>query len=283
MILFKKENDIQLHLKKLTVTGKKIGFVPTMGALHNGHLSLIANSKQLTDITVCSIFVNPTQFNDTKDFEQYPVTIEQDILLLEKANCDILFLPGINEIYPTGTSLLTDYNIGYLENILEGAFRPRHYQGVCQVVEKLLQMIQPHHLFLGQKDYQQCMVIKQLIKLMQLDEKIEVIIGSTLREANGLAMSSRNMRLSNNAKDKAAAIYTTLQYIKKNIPVIALDELVATAKQIILNAGFEKIDYIAIAHADNLTAIEKYNTNTTTVVLIATFIEGVRLIDNIVF
>ena len=197
--------------------GKKYGFVPTMGALHAGHISLINDSKKASDLTVCSIFVNPTQFNDPKDFEKYPITIEKDIAMLEAAGCDILFLPEVAEMYPGGTSTSIHYELGYLETILEGHYRPGHFQGVCMIVHRLLDIVKPDNLYIGQKDYQQSMVIKKLIELTGMKELVDLNISPTLREAGGLAMSSRNMRLTEQERVKATAIYKTLHLIKEQL------------------------------------------------------------------
>lgn len=278
MILFKTIEALQKHLKKQKNNNLSVGFVPTMGALHQGHLSLIEMSKSQCGITVCSIFVNPTQFNDSKDFEKYPITIETDILLLEKAKCDILFLPAANEIYPYGTTLTSTYDLGFLETILEGKFRPNHFQGVCQVVHRLLDIVSPHVLFLGQKDYQQCMVIQQLIALTGI--KTHLIIGATLRETSGLAMSSRNMRLTEEDKKRAEIIYQSLQYIKQNVNTKSQDELIVTVTNNLNDIGFDKIDYVAICNANTLESMTNIDKDLPKVALIAAFINGVRLIDN---
>src|SRR5690348_11900589 len=175
MIIFKKALALQNKLKQLKKSKEKIGFVPTMGALHDGHLALIEQSKSVDTTTVCSIFVNPTQFNDKKDFEKYPVTIENDIYLLEKSNTNILFLPSVDEIYPEGLATNFSYDLGFLETILEGFYRPGHFQGVCRVMDKLLNIVQPDDLFMGQKDYQQCMVIKRLIELNKISTQLHVV------------------------------------------------------------------------------------------------------------
>jgi len=277
MIIFKKGLPLQNRLKQLKNINKKIGFVPTMGALHNGHLALIEQSKSPDTTTVCSIFVNPTQFNDKKDFEKYPVTIENDIYLLEKANTDILFIPAVDEIYPDGLATNFSYDLGYLETMLEGFYRPGHFQGVCRVMHKLLNIVQPDDLFMGQKDYQQCMVIKRLIELYKISTQLHLV--PTRREESGLAMSSRNVRLSDEAKQKASAIFKALGFIKNNISSLSIDQLKEKATAIILDAGFEKIDYIEICDADSLMPLNKFQ-QTKMVALAAAFIEGVRLIDN---
>lgn len=278
MILFKTIDALQNHLHKQKNKGYSIGFIPTMGALHHGHLSLIGMSKAKCDITVCSIFVNPTQFNDSKDFEKYPITIENDIRLLELAQCDVLFLPSANEIYPNGTALTTYYQLGFLETILEGEFRANHFQGVCQVVHKLLDIVAPHMLFLGQKDYQQCMVIQEMIALTGI--KTQLIIGATVRESSGLAMSSRNMRLSDSDKQKAITIYQSLQYIKQHCNQQLPSELIKTVTEQLLQNGFETVDYVAVCNANTLEPVTEINNNVPKVALIAAFLNGVRLIDN---
>jgi pantoate--beta-alanine ligase len=278
MILYKTSADINKYLSFVTRSGKPIGFVPTMGALHDGHISLINHSKKKGNITVCSIFVNPTQFNDPKDFAKYPVTLEKDLLLLEKAGCDIVFLPTLKEIYPNETDLQKHFDLGYLETIFEGKYRPGHFQGVCQVVSRLLEIIKPSTLYLGRKDYQQCMVIKKLIALSGWD--IQVVMADTLREASGLAMSSRNLRLSEKDRQSAAAIYQTLQYLSSNIQSGDLADLLNKAGQMLNTAGFEKTDYIAIAHAETLEPMSYWDGQAHIVGLVAAFIGGVRLIDN---
>jgi pantoate--beta-alanine ligase len=167
MIIFKHRAELQEYLHTQAISKDSIGFVPTMGALHAGHLSLLKKCRETCKVAVCSIFVNPTQFNNPGDFKKYPKTIEKDILLLEENGCDVLFFPDEKEIYPDKNSEKKHFDLGYLETILEGKFRPGHFQGVCLVVEKLLNIVEPDFLFLGQKDFQQCMVIRRLIELMQ--------------------------------------------------------------------------------------------------------------------
>lgn len=278
MILFKKIKDLRTKLNQLRNEQKSIALIPTMGALHNGHISLIDSARKRNDITVTSIFVNPTQFNDINDFEKYPITIENDIFLLEKANNSILFLPSVQEMYPEGTEKPTEhYQLGNLENILEGFYRPGHFQGVCRVVHKLLNIVNPDDLYMGQKDYQQCMVIKKLIEDFQIPAKLHIV--PTQREASGLAMSSRNLRLSEVARKNATAISKALEFIKNNIANQPMEELKATAQKIITDAGFQKIDYVEICNADNLLPAQDFN-NQKLVALAAAFIDDVRLIDN---
>ena len=279
MIICKTVDSLHKVLGTPVYNKATIGFVPTMGALHQGHLSLVDLSKKHCSLTVCSIFVNPTQFNDPKDFAKYPITIEQDVLLLERNQCDILFLPSVNEMYPEGTAPKEYYDLGYLENLLEGSFRPGHFQGVCQVVHRLLDIVRPNSVFIGQKDYQQCMVIKKLVELIGMTET-DVVIGGILREPSGLAMSSRNMRLNDEDKAKATAIYQTLKFIEQHIQHGPLLPLLSIAREKISEAGFEKIDYISICDASTLQPIETWDGREKLVALVAAFLHGVRLIDN---
>jgi len=276
MIIIKLANDLAIYLKQKKNEGKKIGFVPTMGALHGGHLSLISEAKENSSLVVCSIFINPTQFNNEEDYKYYPVTTEKDIRLLINYNCDILFLPGVEEIY-TGTPLSKTYSLGNLENILEGLYRPGHFQGVCQVVDRLLEIVEPDILYIGQKDFQQCKVITKLVETTWKKNHIKINVVPTVREENGLAMSSRNMRLSKEQHLNAAEIYKTLFFIKKNLHT-ELNQLKNTSIKKLEEKGFV-VDYIEIANADDLQTAQ--NLNQPLVVLIAASIDGVRLIDNV--
>ncbi len=277
MIVFKKIKELSSFIEQEKKKGKSIGFAPTMGALHDGHISLIINSSTSNRLTVSSIFVNPTQFNNANDFDKYPITIEKDIDLLEKNGCDILFMPTVKEMYPNGFVNPLRYNLGYLETVLEGKYRPGHFQGVCQVVHRLLSIVQPHNLYIGQKDYQQCMVIKKLIETTHLN--INVIIGSTVREPDGLAMSSRNMRLNNEERKKAVKISEVLFFIKKEIKSGYVEDLKERAVNYLSAQGI-KVDYIAIATADTLEVLENWDGKCPIVALAAVYLNEVRLIDN---
>jgi len=279
MILFKKASDISDYIAQQQLIGREIGLVPTMGALHQGHMALIEACREQSDITACTIFINPTQFNDPKDFQKYPITIEKDIYLLEKNGADIIFLPPIEQIYPQGTNNIEQYELGYLETILEGQYRPGHFQGVCQVMHRILDIIKPQHLFMGQKDFQQCMVIKRLLQLM----KSTIIFHTcpTVRETDGLAMSSRNMRLKPEERKKAVAIYEALTNIKKNLKPGDLQRLIANAKDILIENDFA-IDYVEIADANTLELAHSWDGKQQQVALIAAFQQEVRLIDNMI-
>lgn len=278
MILLKQAATLASYLQHFRRKKNTVGFVPTMGALHQGHLSLIEKSKSICDLTVCSIFVNPTQFNDATDFEKYPVTVSSDILLLERMACNVLFLPSVQEIYPHGTVPQQQYDLGALESLLEGSFRPRHFQGVCQVVHRLLDIVQPDKLFLGRKDYQQCMVLKRLIESTALP--VDIVIANTYREPTGLAMSSRNLRLNEKQKKCAVGISKMLQYIKAHYTTVPFPDLENYAKHYLLQSGFNKVDYVSIADADTLQPPSTEIQSPKLVALIAAFIGDVRLIDN---
>jgi pantoate--beta-alanine ligase len=280
MILFKKSADISKWLDHQRKKGSAIGFVPTMGAIHLGHISLLKAARKNNQVTVCSIFVNPAQFNDKADFEKYPITIENDIYQLESNGCDVLFLPPLNEIYPNGYTELPDYKLGYLDTILEGKFRPGHYQGVCKVVHQLINIIQPAQLFLGQKDYQQCLVLKKLLTIQKKDSAINISICPTLRESDGLAMSSRNLLLNNEERTKASQIYKCLALIKEKINPANIPELLKESRKGLLKAGFQ-LEYLEIADAESLQIVNEWDDKKKLVVLVAVFLNKIRLIDNI--
>ena len=277
MIIFKKKIDISNYIVNYKKTSGKIGFIPTMGALHKGHISLIEASKRTDTLTICSIFVNPTQFNNTADFEKYPVTIKKDIDMLEKAGCNVLFLPSVEEIYPEDSSTTLHYELGFIETVLDGKYRPGHFQGVCNVVQRLLDIVQPNTIYLGQKDYQQCIIIKKLTELIQ--SPTQIIICPTLRESDGLAMSSRNMRLTSVERMKAVKISEVLLFIKQEIKPGNLQDLKQRCINYLTNEGYN-VDYVEIADATNLTLLQNWDGKTKLVALVAAFLNEVRLIDN---
>lgn len=281
MFIIKKAAGLRSFLEKNNGQQVKTGFVPTMGALHDGHLSLIRQSKNEGHFTVCSIFVNPTQFNNAEDFAKYPVTIEKDIEMLATAGCDLLFLPDLREIYPDPEEQAPQYNLGYLETVWEGKYRPGHFQGVCQVVEKLFRMVKPAHAYFGLKDYQQCMVIRRLNELTGLNSDIQLHLCATLREPDGLAMSSRNMRLTEEQRNTAPAIYRELQYVKEHIQPGDTGELLNASINRLKAAGFEP-DYFGLAHAYTLEPVTHWDGHIPLVCLAAAFLGPVRLIDNLV-
>ena len=278
MIIFKKANQLSNYIQQQKEEGKKIGFVPTMGALHNGHLTLIDTCKKLNDITVCSIFVNPTQFNNPDDLKNYPITTSKDVQQLVSHDCSILFLPTLEEMYPSSIDK-KQYELGEIENRLEGFYRPGHFQGVCQAVDRLLEIVQPHNLYMGQKDYQQCMVIKKLLELTKREDDVKLVIVPTVRETDGLAMSSRNLRLSTEQRKLATSIFKELSFIKEHVHDQPFDGLKKLATEHLIQKGF-KVDYVEIADAIDLTPA-KDDTNRLVVLAAATTGE-IRLIDNLV-
>ena len=277
MNLFKKTGHLQGYLQEARKQGSSTGLVPTMGALHAGHLSLINQSKQQNSLTIATIFVNPAQFNDKKDFEKYPVTIEKDIELLVAAGCDALFWPTVEEIYPNGYTAPVHYELGYLETVLEGKYRPGHFQGVCRVMNRLLDIIQPGNLYMGQKDYQQCMVVSRLLNIMQSPAVLHTC--ATLREPDGLAMSSRNTRLNENERKNALAIFAALQFIKENIQPGNVSAVIEQSRRMLEEKEF-RIDYVAIADAETLEPVVNWDGRQKLSALIAAFQHEVRLIDN---
>ncbi|UYQ95249.1 pantoate--beta-alanine ligase [Chitinophaga horti] len=277
MYIFKEIRTLQQFLEAEKKAGKKVGFVPTMGALHQGHISLIDAAREQSDIVVCSIFVNPTQFNDPKDYEKYPITINEDVSKLTAAGTDVLFLPAVAEMYPEGVhGEHRHYDFGYLETVLEGAHRPNHFQGVGIIVHKLLEAVLPDGLFMGQKDFQQCMIVKKLLDIIQLP--VQLVICPTRREEDGLAMSSRNLRLSSDERQLATAIFNELIRIKENVNQTPLDELKQNAILNLEQQGFQ-VDYIEVADANNLRVISAPIPESM-VALAAAKLNEVRLIDN---
>lgn len=279
MVIFKKIEDLQNYLKTLRLAGRQTGFIPTMGALHAGHISLIDKARTAGLTTVCSIFLNPTQFNDKKDLEKYPVSTAADIELLTDAECDILFLPSVDEIYPGGESETRTYDFGYLDTILEGANRPGHFKGVGQVVARLLSITTPDKLFLGQKDYQQCKVLIKLTEMLG-EGAPEVIIGDTVREPDGLAMSSRNRRLTEPQRVVAAVIYQCLISIESKQHTDRFEIVKKQCEDLLKAKGFA-VEYVALADARTLQLLTQYQTGAPMVALIAAKIGEIRLIDNI--
>jgi pantoate--beta-alanine ligase len=277
MLIFTKITEIQAFLAALKNEQKTVGFVPTMGALHTGHVSLIQQSKKLCDVTVCSIFVNPTQFNDRKDLDRYPRMPEKDIQLLKDATCDVLFMPSEDEMYPKQEKEVFDF--GYLDAVLEGKYRPGHFSGVAQVVKHFFEIVNPSKAFFGSKDYQQVMIVKALVK--QMNSGIEIIACPILRESDGLAMSSRNALLNEEERKVAALIPKLMQEAKKQVKTHGVDAAsIFVEKEISLNP-LMKLDYYAVCNANDLAPFTSILPNTPLVSLIAVFVGKIRLIDNL--
>ena len=278
MIIIKRIKKIKEFVSELNLKGQKIGFVPTMGALHDGHISLIKKSKSQNSLTICSIYVNPTQFNNVIDLNKYPVTLESDIDKLEMAACDVLFLPSTDEMY-LNDEVNEHYDLGMLELILEGKYRPGHFQGVCIIVDKLLTTIKPNTLYLGKKDYQQCMIINKMITDKKYEVRLEIC--DTIREPSGLAMSSRNLRLNEVERIDALKIIETLISIKKNIRPGNLEEIKIKATKYLTKNGY-KVDYTEITNAATLEIVSDWDGKVKLVALVAAYLNNVRLIDNII-
>jgi len=273
--IFTDKTRLKEYLEQLRGERETIGLVPTMGALHQGHLSLLALAKQKTSKVVCSIFVNPTQFNDPKDLEKYPRPIASDIEKLEQAGCDVLFNPPVTEMYAGNEQWHLE--IGELEHLLEGKFRPGHYLGVTQVVYKLFDIVQPDIAFFGQKDYQQFLIIQKMVDILHLPVKL--MMCPIVREADGLAMSSRNVHLSANERQHALVLSKTLNWLKQNFDQNKISVLSSQCKEMIAAAPGVELDYFEIVDGDTL---QSTNQNSEKIIaLVAAKVGETRLIDNI--
>lgn len=279
MQVLKTKNELINLLDNYKKEGKKIGFVPTMGALHNGHLSLVKASKNNSDITVVSIFVNPTQFNDPEDLKRYPRTLEQDVKLLETVGCDLVFAPSVEEIYPEPDTRKFDF--GYIETVMEGAKRPGHFNGVGQVVSRLFDIVQPHKAFFGMKDFQQIAVIKNMVG--QLKYNIEIVPCPIIREESGLALSSRNTLLDEDHKKNAPHIYATLKKARSLASQLSVDELKQWIMDEINKNPLLETEYVEIVDDTSLKVIHDWSEKGTKVACVAVYAGKIRLIDNIVF
>lgn len=278
MNTFKKIEELRAELLKYRLENKKIGLVPTMGALHHGHISLVEKAKEKSDVVAVSIFVNPTQFNNPEDLEKYPRNIERDLDLLKKAGCDIVFTPEVTEMYAGSHDLKISF--GTLENSLEGKFRPGHFSGVGQIVSKLFNIFQPHSAFFGQKDLQQFFIIKKLID--QLCFPIELHMIPTKREDNGLAMSSRNERLTQEEKLEAGLIYQTLKLSAEAIlEGRSIHHVIEQANELFAKNERLTLEYFEVVETENFTGISTVSAPKTTALCIAAEIGKVRLIDNL--
>ena len=275
MQVFRDIESIQNFIHQQKHAKQTIGLVPTMGALHQGHLSLVEKSLQQTDITIASIFVNPIQFNNPSDLEKYPRTVDDDIGLLENAGCQALFWPSLTAMYAVPPKLKLDF--GNLDKILEGKFRPGHFSGVGVVVAKLFNIIQPNVAYFGQKDYQQFLVINKLVD--DLNFPIELVCGEIIREADGLAMSSRNKRLSPDDRQKAAEIFRSLSIAKNNLRKRTLVEIKLEIETALNKVGI-KLEYVELADRATLNILDQYDPAEPSILLIAAFVGEVRLIDN---
>lgn len=279
-ITFSTVSDLQTALNADRLAGKKIGFVPTMGALHEGHLSLIKSAAAENDIVVCSIFVNPTQFNSAVDLEKYPRMPDADIHLLKKAGCDYAFLPSVDEIYPNGKILL-DIHFGDLEKVMEGEFRPGHFKGMATVVNRLFEIVTPDNAYFGKKDFQQLAIVKNMVK--QLGLSVNVIGCETLREEDGLAMSSRNMLLTVAQRKAAPMIYKAMRTAQEFIPFHSVEAVKELVIRYIQQSSLLKVEYFEIVNPDTLQPIQNWSECKEVQGCIAVLTEGPRLIDNVTY
>ncbi|MEW6410582.1 MAG: pantoate--beta-alanine ligase [Nitrospirota bacterium] len=277
MKLIDKISDMQHHSESLRKKGRIIGFVPTMGFLHEGHLSLIREAKKVSDVVIVSIFVNPTQFGPAEDYEQYPRDLTGDIEKVESTGGDIVFVPPVSEMYPTG--YLTYVDVERITDTLCGSSRPGHFKGVATVVTKLFNIVKPHRAFFGQKDYQQTVVIRRMVR--DLNMGVEIIVCPTVRELDGLAMSSRNSYLNPQERKAATVLYRSLKTAEEIIKAGERDTSVIYDKiqQIIIAEPLCSIDYINIVHPETLEDIKSITEKT--VLALAVRIGSTRLIDNI--
>ena len=276
MKVLKSKKTLIDYVERQREMGKKIGFAPTMGALHQGHLSLYKAAKKENDEVISSIFVNPTQFNNPDDFQKYPKTLEKDIELLEKAGVDAVYVPNVEEMYPDGLNS-KKYDFDGLENEMEGKYRPGHFDGVGTIVEELFRQVQPHNAYFGEKDYQQLAIIKKMVEKTKLPVKIHGV--PTLREEDGLAMSSRNVRLTETQRKEATIIYETLTKVKEWFKVISLEEIKQRVTDIFRNSNFE-LEYFVIANEETLKEANAIDEDKEYRAFIVAYADTVRLIDN---
>ncbi|TCD27911.1 pantoate--beta-alanine ligase [Pedobacter psychrodurus] len=279
MEIFKTKAALKAFLKPLKASGKKIALVPTMGALHNGHISLIKLAQHNADVIICSIFVNPTQFTDPKDLEKYPRPIEHDLAMLADAGCNGVFMPNVEEMYPAGADEAWHIDLGNAEFLLEGEFRKGHYQGVTQIVKKLFDAVEPDVAMFGQKDFQQVLMIKNMLAYFKLP--ITIITCPIIREEDGLAMSSRNIHLSTDDRKHSLVLSKSLQFVIDHFNEYSLAELVDKAKAYYQDIEGVELDYFTIANGNTLEPAKSKDENNL-VALVAAKVGSTRLIDNMI-
>lgn len=279
MIVYRTKNDLTRHLLSWQNEEKTIGLVPTMGALHQGHVSLVEKANGENDIVVVTIFVNPTQFNDPSDLDHYPRTLDRDLELLRNLEADLVFVPSVKEMYPEEDSQI--YDLGTLDKVMEGKHREGHFNGVAQIVSKLFLLIRPRRAYFGQKDFQQLVIIRRLVEIMEMD--LTIVQCPIIREKDGLAMSSRNTRLSKEERKLAPFIYETLNHAREK-----MDTLTPTQLKDWVTLQFKKqpemeLEYFEIVEDKSLTPVNEWDETVNKVGCIAVQLNGVRLIDNLNF
>ena len=279
MKIFKSKKTFHDYIERQREMGKKIGFAPTMGALHQGHISLYEAASKENDLVISSIFVNPTQFNNAADLEKYPRNVEKDLKILENSNfVDAVYLPEVSDLYPNGLQSKS-YDFDGLENEMEGKFRPGHFNGVGTVVEELLRQAQPDHAYFGEKDFQQLAIIKKLVEKLKLAVKIHGV--AIYREANGLAMSSRNERLSSEQREASKVIHETLLKVNEWFRIITISEINQRVKEIFEDQRGMVLEYFEIADEKTLKETDFFYAGHQYRAFIVVFVNDVRLIDNV--
>jgi pantoate--beta-alanine ligase len=279
MVIIKEVQEIAGVIQQFRATGKAVGFVPTMGALHAGHLALVKKAATENDRVVVSIFVNPTQFNNQDDLKNYPRTPEADYAMLRESKVDVVFSPEVADIYTDATVAKSGIELGEIAKIMEGSHRPGHFAGVVQIVSRLFEIIEPKRAYFGEKDFQQLAIVRYLVK--KSGYPVEIIGCPTVREQSGLAMSSRNVRLSKKGLEDASVIYKTLSYIRDNRKKSTPAELKIQAVKMIESVAGLKVEYVEIADAETLEELHQWDEKRHARCFTAVYCEGVRLIDNV--
>ncbi|MEM6316364.1 MAG: pantoate--beta-alanine ligase [Bacteroidota bacterium] len=280
MLLFKEVDALKIYLEKRRREGLLIGYVPTMGALHQGHASLVEQSASENALTVCSIFVNPTQFNDPKDLAKYPRTEAADIKMLVALGVDVLFYPSVEAIYPKDLEIPV-FDFGQMDKVMEGYFRPGHFDGVVEVVYRLLDIVQPNHLYMGQKDFQQFTLIQHM--LQQAEMETSLVVCPIIREADGLALSSRNVRLTPENRANAPMISKTLQQLNAWLDSgLSISEVIQKAVVVLNESPEFKVEYLEIVDGRSLQPIVSLDDTNYAVACVAVWVGNIRLIDNVI-
>lgn len=277
MQVFESASELSTFLGKQRKDGKTIGFVPTMGALHEGHLSLITHARKENDLTVISIFINPTQFNNKEDLEKYPRVVEEDLVKLESIQSDVVFLPDVKEMYPEGVQS-EKLDLNGLDTYMEGKFRPGHFEGVATIVKRFFEIIKPDRAYFGEKDFQQLLIIRHINNSLNLG--IEIVAHPTERSRKGLALSSRNELLNPEEKEVSLIIPGTLEWARKNYSNYTPSGLKQAIAKRFENA-FPKLEYVEISNSENLEPVHSWNEAEHVRIFIAAFTGKVRLIDNV--
>jgi pantoate--beta-alanine ligase len=270
--------EIKNISQQIRRAGKTLGFVPTMGALHAGHLQLLQTARAENQVVCCSIFVNPIQFNNADDYQHYPRVVEADIRVLEENQCDFLFLPKAADMYPRPLGL--SFHFGALETVMEGQFRPGHFSGVAAVVSKLFHLVNPHKAYFGQKDLQQYLIIRRLVE--DLNFNLELVCHPIIRENDGLAMSSRNRRLSEPERRQAVELYKSLTLARQWLQTKSVTEVKAAVADYLKRFAYIRLEYFEVADAADLQPLAAAESPNGVALCIAAYLGGIRLIDNII-